>query len=122
MVDKVWRCPTLSADSVPPRKSSSAARPGMEPTCQNSQAMVVSGSTDLPSTTPASKSTTQSPFPKGLGVRHSLRRRTLHEPATGSQKNSSWLRSDQARFRVNISMNSIMFNKVSPRFSATGGV
>ena len=61
------------------------------------------------------------PVPKGWGVRHSSRRRTLQEPGRGSQ-NSSSLRSDQARFSVNISMNSIMFNKVSPRLRATRAV
>jgi hypothetical protein len=86
----------------------------------------VSGSTALPSAAaparPPSKSATQSPVPKGLGVRRSSRRRKLQDPGTGSQKNSLSSKSDHARFRVNISMNSVMFNNVSARFPATGGV
>ena len=60
----------------------------MDPTCQNNQAIVVSGSTPLPSMaariTEPSKSATQSPVPKALGVQHSSRRRTLQQFGAGS--------------------------------------
>ena len=87
--------------------------------CHISHATVVSGSVHLTAATFASKSTTQSPDPKGIDVWQSLRRRTLQEPGNGSQKNSSSVNSVQARLNVNRSMKYIQLNSESARLLLT---
>src|SRR3984957_21108741 len=92
--------------------------------CHISQPIVVRGSTALPwmaaITRSASKSTTHSLSPKGVGVWHSARPRTPHDPAMGSQNSSASLRPCQARWSVKCSMTRIVCSKVSARFSGTG--
>ena len=115
----------LAALWAPPNTSSSAARPGWDPTCQNSHAIEVSGSTALPSPAAmarsASKSAAKEPVMNGVAVRFSVAGRTVHESSVGSHINSSSVRPFHARPSVYISMKSIISRSVSARFPATSG-
>jgi hypothetical protein len=81
--------------------------------CQYSQAMVVIGTG---AGSGISKSATHSPAPNGFGVLHWSGRRILQVIANGSQKNSSSVRSFQARAKVNYSIWYLSSSSVPARF------
>jgi len=98
---------------VPPNRPMSHRRPGTDPMCQYSQAMVVIGTG---AGSGIAKSATHSPAPNGFGVLHWSGRRMLQVVVNGSQKNSSSVSPAQARARVKCSMWSISSSSVSARF------
>ena len=88
-------------------------RPGIDPMCQYSQAMVVIGTG---AGSGISKSATHSPAPNGFGVLHWSCRRMLQVIVNGSQKNSSSVRLSQARARVKYSIGYISSSSVPAGF------
>src|SRR5690242_18975031 len=98
---------------VPPRRSMSHSRPGIDPMCQYSQALVIIGTGDGSG---ISKSATHSLAPNGSGVLHWSFRRMLQVIVNGSQKNSPSVRPSQARVRVKYSIRYISSSRVPARF------